>query len=350
MRVVVANNQAPFVRGGAELHASNLCQALRRSGHEAELVTIPFNWRSAESLVDHAIAASCIDLSEFFGAPIDLMVGLKFPAYLMHHPNKVVWLLHQHREAYDLWEKGGLRRQQGGQAARKVIGDIDTKALSSVNHLFANSRNVAARLKRFNGIQAKPLYHPPPLADAIRPGNYGDYFYFPSRISGLKRQELVLQAMAKCTTPAKVVFSGMPDSKADADALQARINEFGLQERASWLGHVTEEQMLELYAGARAVIFTPLDEDLGYITLEAMLAAKAVITTTDSGGPLEFIEDGVQGLVRKPDPRLLAEALDHLWREPHEASRLGRAGKQRYAELDISWDKVVHSLTGLGTA
>lgn len=352
MRIVVANNQAPFVSGGAELHALNLCSALREVGHEAELVTIPFDWRSTDVLLDNIIAASNIDLTESFGAPIDLMIGLKFPAYLMRHPNKVVWLLHQHREAYDLWDAGlgGLRHQEGGQTMRKIIADVDTKALGTVKRLFANSRNVADRLKRYNGIQASPLYHPPPLAGSIRAGEYGDYFYFPSRISGLKRQDLVLQALAKCLSPARIVFSGGADSSKDAAAFRSKIEELGLSDRVEWRGHVDNEEMLELYANARAVIFPPLDEDMGYVTLEAMLAKKPVITTTDSGGPLEFISDGVQGLVVKPDPRALGTALDQLWQRPDDARRMGAQARQRYDTLEISWENVVRNLTGVGTS
>lgn len=352
MRIAVANTQAPFVVGGAELHALNLCKALRAAGHEAELVTIPFNWRSADGLLDHIIAASNIDLTEFFGAPIDLMIGLKFPAYLMRHPNKVVWLLHQHREAYDLWDAGlgGLRQQEGGQAMRGVIADIDTKALGAVKRLFANSNNVAARLKRYNGIHSDPLYHPPPLAESIRAGQYGDYFYFPSRISGLKRQGLALEALAKCRSQARIVFSGGADSGNDAGAFRGKIEDLNLSDRVEWRGHVSDDEMLDLYANARAVIFPPHDEDLGYVTLEAMLARKPVITTTDSGGPLEFVSDGVHGLVAKPDPRSLADALDRLWERPDDAQRLGAQARQRYDELGISWSNVVRKLTGAGTS
>lgn len=351
MRIAVTNTQAPFVTGGAELHAINLCNALREAGHEAELVTIPFNWRSAEGLLDHVIAASNIDLAEFFGAPIDLMIGLKFPAYLMRHPNKVVWLLHQHREAYDLWDAGlgGLRQQEGGQTMRKIIADIDTRALGTVKRLFANSRNVAGRLQRYNGIQAEPLYHPPPLAGSIRAGEYGNYFYFPSRISGLKRQALVLEALVKCQSPARIVFSGGADSSNDAAGFRGKIEELGLSDRVEWRGHVNNNEMLDLYANARAVIFPPLDEDLGYVTLEAMLAKKPVITTTDSGGPLEFISDGAQGLVVKPDSKALADAFDRLWQRPDDAQRMGENARKRYDALGISWTNVVRSLTGAGS-
>src|SRR5690606_24361689 len=125
--------------------------------------------------------------------------------------------------------------------------------------------------------------HPPPLAAKLKPGPYGDYFYFPSRISALKRQALVLEALAKTKTAARVVFSGRPDSKYDGELFQERIRELGIAGRVEWRGYVSSQEMLDLYANARGVVFPPFDEDLGYVTLEAMIAAKPVIITTDSG-------------------------------------------------------------------
>ena len=119
-----------------------------------------------------------------------------------------------------------------------------------------------------------------------------------------------------------------------------------MTDRVEWRGHVSNEEMIDLYAGARAVVFPPFDEDLGYITLEAMLAGKAVITASDSGGPLEFIADGKQGLVVEPKAKALAKALDRLWLNPREAESMGRNAAERYRTLSISWDNVVEKLTG----
>jgi glycosyltransferase involved in cell wall biosynthesis len=348
MRIVLANTQAPFVTGGAEEHTRRLCEELNAAGHQAEIVTVPFNWRSADSVLDHAVAASNLDLSAFFGQPIDMMIGLRFPAYLMRHPNKVVWLIHQYRDAYDLWEANhsALRQDPRGNLIRQIIRDMDAGVFAESKRLYANSQNVADRLRRFNGVEAPPLYHPPPLASLLRSGGYGDYFYFPSRISGLKRQPLVLEALAKAKTAARVIFTGNPDSAGDGEMFRQRIHELGIADRVEWRGFVSSEEMLDLYANARGVIFTPFDEDLGYVTLEAMIAGKPVITTNDSGGPLEFIRDGQEGLVAKPDAKSLAEALDRLTADPDLAQRLGQAGRRRYEALSISWPNVIQSLTG----
>jgi glycosyltransferase involved in cell wall biosynthesis len=347
MRIAIATTQVPFIKGGAELHASRLEATLKEHGHQAEIVSIPFKWYPPEVLLEGLWAARAIDLSESNGQTIDRMIGLKFPGYLMRHPDTVMWVLHQHREAYDLWgtELVDVHRHPMGRIMREAVHAADMRAFSQAKALFANSRTVAGRLKRFNGLVADPLYHPPPLADAMRTDAYEPFFYYPSRISGLKRQLLVLDAMAKSVSPVRVVFSGGADNDEIAEQFRKRVKQLDLEKRAEWLGRVTEDEMLGLYARARGVIFVPYDEDLGYITLEAMLARKPVITTTDSGGPQEFVRDSVEGHVVPPEPAELARALDALFADASLAERMGEAGYQRYQSLKITWEHVVRSLT-----
>jgi glycosyltransferase involved in cell wall biosynthesis len=111
-----------------------------------------------------------------------------------------------------------------------------------------------------------------------------------------------------------------------------------------FLGFVPIDDLLELYAGCRATFYTPEDEDYGYVTVESFLSRKPVITSSDAGGPLEFVEDGVSGYVAAPEPDVLAEAVDRLF--SLSASRLremGAAGHERVAS--ITWEAVVDRLT-----
>lgn len=346
MRIAVVNTQAPFVTGGAELHAQNLITALRNAGHQAELVTIPFNPSTAELIVDQAVAAAGFDINSFFENRVDLMIGLRFPAYLIRHDNKVLWLIHQYREAYDLWQDGGLRPQPAGDRVRRMITEIDTRAISRARKVFTNSKNVADRLKRYNGIEGEPLYHPPPVEPVNGEKEYGDYFYYPSRLSGLKRQLLCLEALKHCTQPVRIVFTGAADNQPTERAFRQKVEELDLGDRIEWRGFVDDDERTDLMERARAILFTPLDEDLGYITLEAMAGGKAVVTTRDSGGPLEFVDDDVTGFVAEPTAEALSQCFDRLWQDPDLAARMGAAGKAKYARLDIAWDNVVARLTG----
>jgi glycosyltransferase involved in cell wall biosynthesis len=346
MRILIASVQVPFVRGGAEILAEGLRAALQAEGHQADLVTLPFKWYPPERVLDHMLACRLLDLTESMGTRVDRLVCLKFPAYLIPHPNKVVWLLHQHRTAYDLWThpQSELIRSPFALQIRDAVHRADRQHLPQARAIFTIAGNVSQRLFSYNGIESKPLYHPPGGADHFFCADAEDYLFFPSRLVQLKRQNLVLQALAHTRSPVRVRFAGRADSAEYWQELQGLTDRLGLHERVEWLGHVTEEQQRQLYAHCLGVVFPPVDEDYGYVTLEAMLSAKPVLTCPDAGGPLEFVRHNQTGLVADPTPAALAAAMDQLWDDRRRARDLGEAGRARYDSLDISWPKVVRRL------
>jgi glycosyltransferase involved in cell wall biosynthesis len=111
-------------------------------------------------------------------------------------------------------------------------------------------------------------------------------------------------------------------------------------------GRVSDEELLALYATCGAVIFPPADEDYGYIALEAFLSKKAVVTCTDSGGPLEFVVDGENGRVVAPDAAPLAAAVADLLAKPERARESGERGFERVRE--IRWENAVRALLDAG--
>jgi len=346
VRIIIATVQIPFVSGGAESHAEGLKAALIAAGHEADIVTVPFNPAVPERIPDQMLACRLLDLTEIHGLSVDRLIALKFPAYLIPHPNKVVWVLHQHRAAYDLWNYPfeDLSASPRGVLVREAIRRADQQ-LAEAKAVFANSKNIANRLGHFCGINAVPLYHPPPKAESFFCAReIGEYFFFPSRFSATKRQSLVLEALALTKKNVKVRFAGLADSPEYGKRLKLLAAKLGVEARVEWLGFLTEEEKRDAYAKAIAVIFPPLDEDYGYITLEAMLSSKAVITCEDSGGPLEFVSHSKTGLVAKPTAAGLAEALDKLWQDRDQAAKYGRAGRERYEQMDLSWSEVVRQL------
>ena len=346
MRILIATVQVPFVRGGAEILAEGLRYALLEAGHDAEVVAIPFKWYPAERILDHMLACRLLDLTESCGAKIDKLIALKFPAYLVEHPAKRLWLAHQHRTAYDLWESphADLLHQGIGSQLRAAIQQADRQAISHTNSVFTISRNVSRRLKQFCGLDSTPLYHPPAREEDFFCASAENYLFFPSRLSAIKRHTLVVEALAKTTQPVNVIFAGVADYAPYAKELKDLARQHGVSDRVKWLGMIEQEELRKLYASALGVIFVPLDEDYGYVTLEAMLSSKPVITCTDSGGPLEFVLDKQTGLLAEPNSRALAEAMDKLWRDRTFARELGNAGRERYRSLGIDWDNVVASL------
>jgi glycosyltransferase involved in cell wall biosynthesis len=347
MKILIATSCVPFIRGGAEILADSLRDALRAAGHEAELAAIPFKHYPPERIPDHMLACRLLDLTETCGVRIDRVIGLKFPAYLIPHPNKVIWLLHQHRTAYELWDHpraGDLIHYANGPVIREAIHQADRELIPEAKAVYTLSQNVSGRLRRCSGIGSEPLYNPPAHAGLFYNRPAGDYFFFPSRITAVKRQWLAIQALAHCRERVRVRFAGGADSPMQQAECDNAVRELKLGDRVEWLGVVSEEQKRDLYANSLAVIFPPVDEDYGYITLEAMLSSKPVIACSDSGGPLEFIVDRKTGLVASPTPESLAQAMDALWVDRRCAAAMGEAGRARYEDLNISWKNVVEKL------
>jgi glycosyltransferase involved in cell wall biosynthesis len=347
VKVLIVTSGVPFIRGGAEILAESLCDAASVAGHQAEIVMLPFQSSPPSRIPEQMLACRLFDLTETCSMRIDRVIGLKFPAYLVPHPHKVIWLLHQHRTAYELWDHpvaGDLIHYPDGQVVRDAIRQTDRALLPEAKALFTLSKNVSGRLQRYSGICGEPLYNPPAGAALFHKGPAGDYFFFPSRINAVKRQWLVIQALALCRESVHVYFAGEADNPAQQADCARIARELGLSDRVKWLGMVSEERKREWYASSLAVIFPPLDEDYGYVTLEAMLSSKAVITCSDSGGPLEFVVDQQTGLVAGATPQSLADAMDCLWADRRRAAAMGVAGRERYQDLKITWENVVDKL------
>jgi glycosyltransferase involved in cell wall biosynthesis len=264
----------------------------------------------------------------------------------MRHPSKVLWLVHQYRGAYDLWgsDIGDLNQAPDGRAVRDAIRSADRELLPECRAIYTISKNVSDRLRRFNDIASRPLYHPPPGAERFRSEAAEDFLFCPGRINPTKRQHLIVKAMSLCREPVRVVFSGTVDATAYAQTLREACERAGLGDRVQWAGVVSEADKLGLYARCLGVIVPPLDEDYGYVTLEAMLSAKPVLTCTDSGGPLDFVIDGETGAVCQPEPEALAIAMDRLWRDRRRTGALGKAGLVRYRDLGLDWSGVISHL------
>jgi len=348
MRVLVASVRTPFVQGGAEVLADELLKALLAAGHQAELVQVPFNPAEPDRIPDQMLACALMNVDGIYGNEVDRLIALKFPAYLIPHPNKVVWLLHQFRQAYDLWDHplGQLRAAPRGAIVRDIIQRADAKLLDEARAFFTLSENVSNRLRRYWNVDSTPLHHPPAHAEAFYCADQADdYIFFPSRLAANKRQELALHALALTRSQVRLKFAGTADSPPYADRLDHLARKLGVSGRVEWTGFLSEEQKREAYARALAVLFPPFDEDYGYVTLEAMLASKAVITCEDSGGPLEFIVPNETALVAQPAPEALAAAMERYWQDRELARKQGRAARKHYERLGLSWAKVVRQLT-----
>jgi len=342
--VLVCEAQVPFVHGGAEVHVRQLVRELRARGFATELVSVPFKWYPKEEILAHAAAWRLLDLSESNGRPVDMVIGTKFPSYFARHPNKVAWLIHQYRAAYELCgtEYSDFTHTELDVGLRDTLTKLDSKMLSECRALFTNARNTAARLAKFNGLVAEPLYHPPKLASRLTQGPYTDYVLSVGRLESVKRVDLIIAAMAHVPSNIRLFVAGDGTQRPNAERAAEAA---GVADRIVFLGNVEDDQLVDLYAKALAVVYPPYDEDFGYVTLEAFLARKPVITCLDSGGPNEFVVDDLNGFVCAPEPAEIAAAVNRLVSDRAKAKALGDAGHEVAAK--ITWDGVIEKLTAL---
>jgi glycosyltransferase involved in cell wall biosynthesis len=339
VKIAVCAPQVPFTRGGAEIFADDLVAELRDRDHEVDLVTVPYKWYPGERVLSQAFLWRLLDLEEADGRTIDLLIATKFPSYAVRHRNKVVWLLHQFRQAYELdrTDLGQFGESAEDRATRRAVQRLDRVALGEARKLFATSRNVAERLERSTGLSAEVMPHPPQELP-YRTESYDDFVLSVGPLDRRKRHDLLLDALAADVSLRCVIVGDGPDR----ERLESVARRHSLDGRAHFTGRVDEQQLADLYARCLAVYYAPVDEDFGMVPYEAFLSEKPVVTTTDAGGPLEVVADGRTGLVCEPRAAAVAEACSWLRAHVDDAKEWGRAGKE--IARRVSWNETIQRL------
>jgi glycosyltransferase involved in cell wall biosynthesis len=343
MKVLVVNNAAPFQRGGAEELADHLVRRLNATpGVQSELVRVPFTWEPAERLIEEMLISRGMRLYN-----VDRVIGLKFPAYLIPHPQKVLWLLHQFRQAYDLSEAGQshLDFDETGRAVKVAIRAADNACFAECHKIYCNSPVTQNRLMKFNGVSGEVLY--PPLNDGelFTGGDYGDYVFAGGRVAAGKRQHLLIEALALLPKGPHLLIAGPPENEAYADRLRKLVEDLDLKDRVELrFGFHPRADIARWANGALACAYLPFDEDsVGYVTMEAFAAAKPMLTVTDSGGLLEIVSEDT-GAIAEPTPRALADALDRLTADRARAIALGGAARKLWRDKNVTWEETVRRL------
>jgi glycosyltransferase involved in cell wall biosynthesis len=343
MKVLVANNMAPFVWGGAEELAKHLVDRINARGHEAELLRIPFRWEPAEDILAQMIAMRSFELPN-----VDRLIALKFPVYLLQHEHKSMWLLHQFRQAYDLYDAGysSIQDDEAGQSLRETIARADTQSFAEARNVFTNAPTTSDRLWLYNEVPSEVLR--PPLNDPelFTGGPSGGYIFAGGRVNGAKRQHLLVEALALASPKTRLVIAGPPESQADADLLHSTVERLGLAGRVTLdLRFLSRRELADYANHSSACAYIPFDEDsLGYVSMEAAEAGKAIITTTDSGGVLGLVQVGDNGWVAEPTPASLAEAMSAATQSPAKTRKMGQASRERWRGMNVTWDYTLDRL------
>jgi glycosyltransferase involved in cell wall biosynthesis len=369
----------PLAIGGAENLWWGLLEHLNRNTeHHADLIKLPTPERNFWEIVDSYRRWAALDVSGY-----DLVISGKYPAWMVAHGRHVCYLLHPLRGLYDtypaqmptrcehadaevnalveLLETQDTDRELLGECfarldvlrartdlpgelfalpgplIRQIVHFLDRigRGPQAVTRSVALSSTVARRPGYFEGSAEVPVAHAPPLLRGIH-GGRGRYLFTVSRLDAPKRIDLLIRAMAHVDADIELRIAGTGPQEPMLRELASH------DPRITLTGFLNDSALADAYAGARAVLFAPYQEDYGFITVEAMLSGKPVITTADSGGPQELIEDGVHGFVTQPDPPALGRAISLLAKRPRLARRLGRAAQVRAAA--ITWERVLATL------
>jgi len=311
-----------------------------------DIVALPFKWYPPKRIIDCMLGSRLVDLTEVNGLPIDRVIALKFPAYFVAHPHKALWLLHQHRQAYDFFgtANSDLFPTEEGRQVAAEIKRWDDEFLAEFTTRCTIAQTVSKRLKRFNGLDSTPLYPPLNNPDEYTCKEFGDFIFYPSRFDTIKRQHLLIEALEQTPPGLKAVLTGQTDSIYGREMLARVERSSTLRDRVKILGLVPEQTKLELYARCAAVYNGVFDEDYGYVTIEAFFAGKPVITHDDSGGPLEFVTHGRTGWILPPRVDALVECLRSLVRNKESLRELGNNAHAAIIQADLSWDRVISTL------
>lgn len=342
-RVLVVTSAPPLVEGGHLVLARALVRALTESGYISGLITTPSNRFGRQGPAYAANWLTDVGMTGG-GERVDQIITLRFPSYAVRHPVHVCWLNHTMREYYDRWGDWSGRLSPQGRLKetmrRTFIRAADTYCFKHhVRKMFTISGRVKERLATWNGVAAEVL-HPPPPQRPYRCDEYGDYLFCASRLTPLKRVELILRALAQpAARHVRCVIGGDGEERGQ---LEAQARSLGVVDRVTFAGQLSETGLVDHLARCRAVVFPPADEDYGFVTVEAFASSKAVITCTDSGGPLELVASGENGLVVAPDAGALACAFAELMDDGGRAEQMGARGRATVAGMD--WKSAVQKL------
>lgn len=342
MKIALCSTDVPFINGGARNIVEWLKPLLEEQGHQVEIVYLP-QFDIPELLFQQIMAFRWVDLEM-----ADRIICFRPEAHLIPHPNKVLWFIHHIRVFYDLWDSPyrGFPDDMKHRGIRYALHHVDNAGLREAKAIFTNSRVVSDRLKRFNQIDSEILYPPVFQSERFHCSSSNDEIVCICRSEHHKRKHLLVEALQYTRTPVRLRLSGAFSGADYARDLTLRISELGLADRVTidnrW---ISEEEKVTLLANCLAAAYLPLDEDsYGYFSVEASHASKPILTTSDSGGVLELVQDDMNGYITEPSPEALADAMDRLYLDRTKTEAMGVRALERLADLNISWPHVLERL------
>ncbi len=342
MKIVVAWPHVLFEHGGTELLNERLIKELRARSHTVESYVIPFAFDTVDEVIYSSLLWEYAQIPSLSFRRPDFVITSKFPSYWIHFRPKVIWLIHQFRQIYDLLEHPENfihpYHPQHFDFIRWIV-ERDRMHFSEAEAIYSISNNTRNRLQKYLDIESHVLYPPPPYYGQYRCDDWIPEVLIVQRLDAMKRTDLILRALRHVRVPFHCTVIGKGPER---ESLEKLVHELGLGDHVTFKGFVPEEELVSAYARCQCVVYAPFDEDYGYVPVEAYMSKKPVITTTDSGGPLDFVIHEQTGWVAEPEPEALAQGIEVCLSSIETAKKWGNEGYQRVKH--ISWDHVIRQL------
>jgi glycosyltransferase involved in cell wall biosynthesis len=342
MKILVLGSFPPLLNcRGTEIF-DDLIANLRLEGIQAEGFRIPFSREPAEHLVEEMAIVRRIRMSN-----VDRVIALNFPAYLVYWPAKVLWLMHQHREAYDLRDEGksNIGVDLRGQQLAAAIRTSDRLAFSESQKIHTFSSITSRRLMEYNAVSSSVLHPPISRPELFWNEDSDGYVFAPGKVCRSNRQHLLIRALRHLPR-VRLVIAGPADME-EAGFLWRLVDEEKAGDRVTLdLRHLSRADLARFVNHCLAVAWLPSEEDplgIRYIP-EAFEAGKPVLTTSDTTDALEFVRDAETGVVVEPQPEALGHGMAVLADDPAMATRLGRAAYDLVRTASLNWPAVIKRL------
>ena len=312
--------------GGADRLIDGLANGLCALGAKVEIIRVPGREDNFEQIIENYERTRELELSEF-----DAVISTKAPSYVVQHPRHVAYLVHTIRVFDDMFDTHFESKTPELFEQRKTIHDLDFDGLSNAQKIFCIGQEVKGRLFRNLGLDSEVIHPPLSTQGYVNLTDDGSFF-MPGRLHPWKRVDLAIRAVKDSDLSVRLNIAGTGESEDELKALA------GGDRRIQFLGSISDEDMLHHYGSCRAVLFVPIREDYGYITIEAFASGKPVITCVDSGEPQRIVQNGYSGFVVEPTPDAMLEAIRALSTDAEKAQRFGHTGAESVVDL-TSWDR-----------
>jgi glycosyltransferase involved in cell wall biosynthesis len=325
-------------KGEAEALYDGMIRSFARTSNQVEMIEVIIDESSFDKILESYVRCYDLDLRDY-----DLVISTKAPTYMVRHHNHVSYLLHTIRVFYDMFQQEFGTGTSDQHKQRRLIHAFDAYGLhpNRVRKHFAIGFTPYNRLAETEPSWCKIAFevlHPPPYQMGFKEPAPGKYVFVPGRLHRWKRVDLVIQAFKYINQDIPLKIAGTGEDEATLRALAAG------DPRVEFLGRVSDEHLVDLYAGALVVPFVPINEDYGFITIEAFRSKKPVITCIDSGEPTYFVKNFETGFVVDPHPEAIAARINYFIDHPDVGIQMGEKGFSVVSHMN--WDATTSRLLG----